>query len=136
MAQGAGVQVVIKDLNDFSSSMQNLVKRITTDFQNSKPAGWRQSVTNTAGNGQVQFGQVMDEFQSAGTLQTDYGVAATDVFFNSDLQKFINALTVLGEAAAKIATNYQGASNVDTQGAQAVDNALNNAQAAQTTSWT
>lgn len=128
----AGLQVVVKDLNDFSGTMQSLVQRINSDFQHSTPAQWKSSVLDTQNtDSQVQFGQLMSEFGSAVALVGDYLQQAGSVFFESDLPKLVTAVTALGEAAAQIAKNYSGAAGVDSQGAQAVDDALNNAQATQ-----
>lgn len=122
------IQVVMQDLDGFSTGMQKLVARMRDDNSAGKFGQWKTTVSATTGSGSavMDFGQSLDDFQSAIKLAADYR-AALNTFFNTDLVKLADALTVLGEAASKISANYKGASDVDTQNVNSVDDALNSA---------
>jgi hypothetical protein len=125
------MSVVISDLKDFAQAMTHLVQSMQNDLSSGKLGNWRDAALGLAVNpkdSKMDFGQTMDEFDQGGVLANDYLAAGSTQLFGTDLGKFTNALTVLGEAAGAIATAYTGASSVDAQNASSVDAALANAQ--------
>jgi hypothetical protein len=85
--------------------------------------------------GPLDFGQEsVPGFMPARQLASDYNAKYDG--FTSNFQAFLNALTVLAEAADTIAGNYKNATNADQVSASSVQDAIANAPAPQTQTQT
>lgn len=84
----------------------------------------------TFGAGPLDFGQEsVPGFMAARQLASDYNDKYDG--FTSNYQAFLNALTVLAEAADTIAANYKNATNADQVSASSVQAAIADAPAPQ-----
>jgi len=128
-------QVDVNALKTFSNQIQDLVKAIATDtnlhacIQGLAPNPYTPDKgPSTFVSGKLAFGS-----------DPSYGFVQGEEFrrfyqgkydgFTANYQAFLDALTVLGEAAATIAGNYENATSYDQVGQQDVQNAIANAPA-------
>jgi hypothetical protein len=126
-------QVDVDALKNFSHQIQALVKLISAD---TNIHGCIQSLApkpyvpldgpSTYQAGALDFGKESVPGFTAGADYTDYYYARYDGF-TSNFQAFLDSLTVLAEAAATIAGNYENATNYDQVGQTQVQNAIANA---------
>ena len=126
-------QVDVNALKSFSNQIQELVKTIAADpnvhacIQGLAPNPY------TPVNGPSSFGSGKLAFGSDPSLGFVQGEEFRQFYqakydgFTANYQAFLDALTVLGEAAATIAGNYENATSYDQVGQQDVQNAIANA---------
>jgi hypothetical protein len=128
-------QADIDALKTFSKQIHQLAKDIGNDagvkacLQGLAPNPY------TAVNGPPNIGSGKLDFGSDPSLGFIQGQEFWKYYngqydgLNSNIQAFLDALTVLAEAAATIAGNYENATSYDQVGAQDVQNAIANAPA-------
>jgi len=120
-------------LTTFSRQTRNLVKMISGDtnvisyIQSLAPTPYVPLDGPSAFHaGTLDFGKESVPGFAAGAQLTDDYIANYDGF-TSNFQAFLDALTVLAEAADTIAGNYNNATSADQVGQQAVQDAIANA---------
>jgi hypothetical protein len=126
-------QVDVDALKTFSKQIQQLATNIGNDasvkacFQGLAPSPY------TPVNGPSNFPSGKLEFGNDPSLDFIQGEEFWKYYnaqydgFTSNFAAFLNALIVLGEAAATIAGNYENATSYDQVGQQDVQNAIANA---------
>lgn len=126
-------QADVDALTTFRDDVNNLVKRINADkvlhdYIQSLASSSYVPINGPSAfqSGPLDFGQEsVPGFMPATQLAGDYN----DKFdgFTSNFQAFLDALTVLAEAADSIANNYTDATSADQVSAASVQNAISNA---------
>lgn len=126
-------QADVDALTTFRDDVNNLVNRINGDkvlhdyIQSLASSSYvPMNGPSTFQSGQLDFGQEsVPGFEPATQLAGDYD----DKFdgFTSNFQAFLDALTMLAEAADTIANNYKNATSADQVGAASVQDAISNA---------
>jgi len=130
-------QADVDALTAFRQGVNKLVRDIgsdkaLTDYIQSMAASNYAPVNGPATfqAGPLDFGQEsVPGFMAARQLASDYNDKYDG--FTSNFQAFLNALTVLAEAADTIAGNYKNATNADQVSASTVQDAIANAPAPQ-----
>jgi hypothetical protein len=132
-------QADVEALTAFRDGVNKLVKAISHDktlidyIQSMASSNYvPMNGPSTFQSGRLDFGQ---ESVPGFTAATELAGVYNDKYdgFTSNFQAFLDALTVLAEAADTIANNYKSATSADQVGASSVQDAIANAPAPQTT---
>jgi hypothetical protein len=122
-------QADVDALTAFRDNVNSLVKMIGEDKVLSSYIESLATATYTPDkgpatfqSGPLDFGQELAGFTEATQLARDYNAKYDG--FTSNFQGFLNALTVLAEAADTIAANYKNATNADEVSAASVRDAI------------